>query len=115
MRAMLAVPGKQFVASNAGEQNCGLLARLATDDIRRNNSRVGDGFVHVPGSAGQKAGDIGLNCDLLIFDTEAAGQTGGNIRIVEPVFTDAMFRRIRDRVRPERLPGRQCQHRYNAR
>src|SRR5579871_104041 len=45
---VLAVPGKQFIATNSGEKHGGLLASFAAYQVSGDDRWIGDRLVHVP-------------------------------------------------------------------
>ncbi len=106
VRRVLAIPGEKLVSADAREQHGGLLSRLAAHQVRRNDRRIGGGFVHVPGEARQQIGHVRLDHDALILAAQTSCQPGGHFGIVERVFADPILRRKRDGVSAHRLTAR---------
>ena len=103
VRHVLAVSGEQFIAAHSREQNGRLLARLAANQISRDDGGIGRGLIHVPDQSRQQDRQHPARPRSLIFAPKMPRQPGGNFRIVERRFADAIFLRKRNRVGANRL------------
>ena len=75
-----------------------LFPRLAADEKRCDDRRIGGRFVHVPGRVRQEIDDVGFDDDLVMLAAKFSRQAFRDGRIVNRGLADAIFLRKGNRV-----------------
>ena len=92
MRPVLAITGKQFVATDAGHQHCYALTRLPADQIGREGRRVGHRLIHVPDQLGQQFRRLRLDDDVGVPATKMPCSPRSYSGIIQRCFAHPVLR-----------------------